>query len=92
MCRVLNVSVERRFVLELHYAAEGVALSSRRNVRAYVSLKKSGNLSLESSDLSRRFFLLSFRCIWLPLKCEYVEDSSCGVFRGSDRGQADSRE
>ena len=47
MCGMLNVCVKRGLVFELHYAAEGVALSSGRNVWTYMSLKKSGNLPLE---------------------------------------------
>jgi hypothetical protein len=55
-----------RLVLELHYAAERVALSSGRNVWANMCLQESRYLPLESGDLSRCFILLSFRHTRLP--------------------------
>ena len=48
---MLHVGVKRGLILELHDAAEGVALPSRRNVWPYMSLQKSGDLPLESSDV-----------------------------------------
>ena len=73
MRRMLDIRVKRSSVFELHDATECIALSSGRNVWAYVSLKKAGDLALESSDLFSGFLLLSFRCIRLPAKCEYVK-------------------
>jgi len=40
MCWMLYVSLKCCFVLELHYAAKRIALSSRRNIWAYMGLKK----------------------------------------------------
>lgn len=85
---MLDVCVECGLVLELHYAAERVALSSRGNVWADVSLKKSGNLPLEGSDVLRRFLLLRFRCARLPLKCKDMKYGSGSACIAGQQGQA----
>src|SRR5579864_3366408 len=48
--RMLHVSIERSLVLELHDAAKCIAFPSRRNVWAYMSLKKSRDYPLESGN------------------------------------------
>ncbi len=70
---MLHVGVKRGLILKLHDAAEGVALSSWRNVRPYMGLQKSGNLPLETSDFFGSSVLLGLRCIGLPVKGEYVK-------------------
>jgi len=87
MRRMLDIRVKLGSVFELHDATECIALSSGRNVWAYVSLKKAGDLALESSDLCRGFLLQSFRCIRLPAKCEYVKYAAWLVFSRRDLGQ-----
>jgi len=72
--RMLNVCAQRGFVFELHDAAEGVALSSRRDVWADVGLEESGNYALEGEDVFSGSFDLSVGCAGLPLKGEDVED------------------
>jgi hypothetical protein len=86
--RMPNICIKRGTVFELHYAAKCVALSSGRNVRSYISLKKSRYLPLEGSDLSRGPILLRFRCARLPLERKYVKDASCSLFSRSHFGQA----
>src|SRR3974377_2091971 len=83
---MLNVCVKRGLVFKLHYAAEGVALSSGRNVWTYMSLKKSGNLPLEGGDLFCCLILLSFSGTRLPLKHKHVKDGSCSFFTPSYQG------
>jgi hypothetical protein len=80
MRRMLNIRVERCFVLELHYAAKRIALSSRRNILAHMGLKKSRDEPLESGNFFRGSVLLSFRCPLFPLKCEYVKKHSLTRF------------
>ena len=85
---MLHVRVKRGLILELHDAAERVALPSRRNVRPYVGLQESGDLPLESSDVFGGSFLLGLRCIGLPAKGEYVKHVARRVFLSSNPGLA----
>ena len=89
---MLNVCVKSGLVLEAHDAAECVAFSSGRNVGADMSLKQSGDLSLEGSDRFPRSTLLLFRSVRFPLKCKYVKDASCLFFSQSRLGPASSNE
>lgn len=79
--RMLHIGIERCLVLELHDAAKRIALSSRRNVWTYMSLKKSRDYPLESGNLFRGSVLLGFGSSWLPLKCEHVKNTGCLTFR-----------
>jgi len=86
MSRVLEICVKGRLILEMHEATKCVALSSRRNICSQMGLKKSRNHPLKSADFFLGSILLSFRCPWLPLKCEHVKDSglalgSCHVWQ-----------
>jgi hypothetical protein len=57
---MLNIRIKKGLVLEMHDATERVTLPSGREVWAYVSLKKSWDLSLEGSDRFCRSTLLGF--------------------------------
>ena len=83
---MLDVCVECGLILELHYAAERVALSSRGNVWADVRLKKAGDLPLEGSDVFRGFLFLRFGCARLPLKCEDMKYGSGGACIAGQQG------
>jgi len=78
---MLHIGIERRLVLELHDAAKRIAFSSRRNIWAYMSLKKSRDHPLESGNLFRGPVFLGFGCSWLPLKCEHMENAGGLSFR-----------
>jgi hypothetical protein len=75
MRRMLHISIEGSLVFELHDAAKRIALSSRRNVWAYMSLKKSRDYPLERGNLFRGPVFLGFGCSWLPLKCEHMKNA-----------------
>jgi len=81
MCRMLNISLECSFVLELHDPAKRIALSSRRKICAYMGLKQSRNYPLKSGNLFRGSLFLSFRGSWLPLKCEHMKNAPRLAFR-----------
>ena len=81
MRRMLRIRIQRCLVFELHDADEGVALSSRRDVGANVSLNKSGDLPLKRDYLSSSSFFLLFRGPWLPLKTKNVKGASSVLFR-----------
>jgi hypothetical protein len=71
---MLKIRVQRGVVLEQHDASEGVALSSRRDIRADMSLKKSGDYALEGADFFSGSILLGFRGPGLPLKRERMKN------------------
>src|SRR5579872_2610949 len=73
---MLKVRVQGGVVLEQHDASEGVALSSRRDIRSHMGLKQSGNYALEGADVFSGPVLLGFRGRRLPLKREHVKDFS----------------
>jgi len=81
MCRMLNISLERSFVLESHDPSEGIPFPSRRKIWSYMSFKKSGDQPLEGGNLFRGFILLSIGCSLLPLKCERMKDTRRLAFR-----------
>lgn len=85
---MLNIGIQRGLILEAHDATEGITFSPRRNVRAYVGLKKSRDLSLEGSDVFGRSVFLGFGGIRFPLKCKYVKDSSRMVSSRRSLGKA----
>lgn len=85
---MLKIGFKRRLVFELHDAAEGIALSSRRDVWAHVGLKQSGDHALEGGDFTSGSILLSVGCPGFPLKCEGVKDSGGLGLRASYFRQA----
>lgn len=72
---MLKICVQGGLVLEQHDASEGVALSSRRDIRSDMSLKEPGDYALEGADIFPGPILLSFRGLGLPLKREHVKDA-----------------
>ena len=88
MRRVLDIGVKRGLILELHDAAEGVALSARRNVGAYMGLQKAGDLALESGDFFGRSVFLGLGYIGLPVESKNVKDVAGSVFSHGSFGLA----
>ena len=78
---MLNVGRKRCLILELHDAAERIALSSRGNVGSHMRLKKSGDYPLEGTYLFRGTIPISFGHSLLPLKSEYVKDCTGRALR-----------
>jgi len=76
MCWVHKVRFQGSLILEPHDAPKRIALPPWGDIWAHMGLKKSGNHPLESTNIFPGSFLLSVRCSLLPLKGEYVENSS----------------
>jgi len=75
MCRMLNISLECSFVLELHDPAKRITFSSRRKICADMGLKQSRDYPLKSGNLFRGSLLLSLRSSLLPLECEHMKNT-----------------